>query len=259
MFIFKGKNAAVHQIKALTDNYTYVISTKDHCVFVDPTTPEVGPSWVDAHGAHPVAILNTHHHHDHIGGNQKLQQLAPVKTYGSAYDHKKGRLPGQTEVLTGGQQFSLLGLEFHVLDVAAHTLGHIAYWVPEENWVFVGDSLFSLGCGRLFEGQGSHLYNGLKTLRDLPDATLVFCAHEYTLSNLRFHAAVFPKDPLLPELQTSIQSRLETEGKTVPSTLGFEKKYNPFLRWEDQGLSRAMMAKDKEDYVTQLRRKKDQF
>jgi len=259
MKITQGKSANVYQLKALKDNYLYVIEHKGNTLIVDPTTPGIYPEWAQKQNWSLHGILNTHHHYDHVGGNQEAQKSGDFPTFGSQYDYENKRIPGQTRGLQDKDTFSLIDLEFQVLDVAAHTLGHIAYWLPQENWVFVGDALFSLGCGRLFEGNAEHLKKAMDKIMALPDDTLIFCAHEYTQSNLAFHQNQFPDDPLLKELTEAIKKRWDEEQTTIPTSVFFEKRFNAFLRWNDPYCQDTIQGTTPVTYLKELRNRKDLF
>jgi hydroxyacylglutathione hydrolase len=172
-------------------------------------------------------ILNTHHHADHTGGNLVLKKASGAKVYGPASESIAGMDVG----LRPGDTVEFGGTKATVLDVGGHTRGHIAFYFESEAKLFVGDSLFALGCGRMFEGTPAQFWASLSRLRELPDETIVFCAHEYTESNARFAMSVEPNNVDLMVRVQQIQTLRAKGEPTVPSLLGVEKKTNPFLRY----------------------------
>ncbi|MFP5393042.1 MAG: hydroxyacylglutathione hydrolase [Gammaproteobacteria bacterium] len=228
------RDLSVIAIPAFRDNYLWLIHNGRHAAVVDPG--DAGPvlAVLAEHGLALTAILLTHHHADHIGGVQELLARFPVPVFGPREEH----IAGVTVPLSEGARVQVPGLDLtlRVLDVPGHTLGHIAY-VREQadgpsgaHWLFCGDTLFAGGCGRLFEGTPAQMRASLTKLAALPDDTLVYCAHEYTLSNLRFAAALEPGNV---ELQRRIERDTAARARnapTVPSTIGLEKATNPFLR-----------------------------
>lgn len=249
------------QIPVLEDNFIYLIhdSSRNKTLALDPA--EAGPlqRCLDEQGWTLDLILNTHHHSDHTGGNKDLQKRYACPVYASAYDVK--RTPGITKTLQENDRFELGSMKFEVLETPGHTLGHIAYWMPQTQWLFCGDTLFSLGCGRLFEGKPALMWESLKKLRQLPDETLVFCTHEYTLANALF-AESLPWST--DESKAFIQSRrlLRARGEfTVPSRLADEKICNPFLQADNPSMQKAlgMEAADPSLVFAEIRSLKDRF
>jgi hydroxyacylglutathione hydrolase len=223
-------------VPAFQDNYLWLIHDGVHAAAVDPGDAEPILAALDTHKLTLTSILLTHHHADHIGGVPDLLRRNKVPVYGPRAE----AIPGVTEPVAGGQRITVagIGLEMDVLDVPGHTLGHIAYvrHTPGERWVFCGDTLFAGGCGRLFEGTPAQMVESLSKLAALPDDTLVYCAHEYTLANLRFADAV-------EHGNRALQLRLRDEGAkravglpTVPSSIGLEKGTNPFLRYQEPAI-----------------------
>jgi len=179
-----------------------------------------------------VAILNTHHHADHVGGNAALLARTKVPVYGP---HDE-RIPEVSERLADGQRFTLphFNLEMETLEIPGHTRSHIAF--HGDGLLFCGDTLFAAGCGRLFEGTPRQMYDSLTRLARLPDTTRVYCGHEYTLSNLKFARAAEPDNRRLPELETRMQALRAADQPTLPSTIGQEKATNPFLRVDEPAI-----------------------
>jgi hydroxyacylglutathione hydrolase len=219
----------VQPIPAFQDNYIWMIkgASDPACVaVVDPGDAEPVLARLEAERLTLAAILATHHHADHIGGVSALVEATGCAVFGPARE----RLPLEVMRLSGGDRARLpaLGLEFEVLDVPGHTAGHIAYC--GHGALFCGDTLFSAGCGRLFEGTPDQMLASLDAFARLPDATRVFCGHEYTLANLRFAAAVEAGNPDIADY-TRKAADLRASGRpTLPSTIGLEKRVNPFLR-----------------------------
>ncbi|UVL81875.1 hydroxyacylglutathione hydrolase [Pseudomonas sp. B21-028] len=217
----------ISALPAFTDNYIWLL--QDHasrrCAVVDPGDAAPVQAWLEAHPGWVLSdILITHHHHDHVGGVQTLKNATNATVHGPASEN----IPARDVALKDNDQVKVLGLDFDAYAVPGHTLGHIAYY--HHGLLFCGDTLFAAGCGRLFEGTPEQMHHSLGRLAALPDDTLVYCTHEYTLSNLKFAAAVEPGNP-------DIAARLEKVGRqrsegimTLPSTLALEKLTNPFLR-----------------------------
>ena len=219
----------IAQFPCLNDNYGYLVHDEmtGETVAIDTPCALTYRAELQKRGWTLSAIWNTHHHHDHTGGNLDLKQMAGVKIYGPASE----KIPGMDVGLKGGDSFEFgSGSQVSVLDVGGHTAGHIAYYLPRDSKLFCGDALFSLGCGRMFEGTPSQFWSSLQTLRSLPDDTLVYCAHEYTEANAKFALSVEPSNANLQSRASEVrQKRLQGE-PTVPTSIGEEKKTNPFFR-----------------------------
>jgi hydroxyacylglutathione hydrolase len=202
---------------------------------VDPGDPAAIEAVLDARKLTLAAILVTHHHGDHTGGVEALAARHGVPVYGPAGED----IPGRTVAVKGGDRVELpeLGLAFGVLDVPGHTAGHVAY--AGHGAVFCGDTLFSGGCGRLFEGTPAQMLGSLDALAALPDDTLVYCAHEYTASNLKFALAVEPGNPALVSYAWEVARRREKLEPTIPTTIGRERAINPFLRTREPAVREA--------------------
>lgn len=217
-------------VPCLSDNYAYVLLApgSKRALVVDPGEAEPVERALAELGVSLAAILATHHHLDHVGGNPALAQRYPgVKVFGHVSD--RGRIPAQTEFLEHGQELEVEGLSFRALHIPGHTLGALAY--VGSGAVFTGDTLFAAGCGRLFEGTPAQMYQSLNvTLAALPDTTLVYCGHEYTASNLRFAAHLEPTNNAISEKAKRVAEQRAQNIATVPSTLEEEKATNPFMR-----------------------------
>lgn len=220
-------------VPQLADNYAYLV--------VDEDSGEAGvvdvaeaPSVLDAasrEGVTLTAILSTHHHFDHVGGNEDLLRALPFGTV-SVYGHHADadRIPGITNPLEDGEEFTLGGLRVRAIFIPAHTRGHLAYYFVSEHCVFTGDTMFAGGCGRLFEGDAAQMKSSLEKLSALPDATLVYCGHEYTAGNLRFAATLEPGNAKLAQRRAEVDQLLASGKPSVPTTIAIEKATNPFLR-----------------------------
>jgi len=216
----------VTPIPALRDNYIWLVESGDRALVVDPGDAEPVQRVLARRGLRLEAILVTHHHGDHVGGVAALAAAHGATVYGPV----NSPYAGIAERVAGGARLRVANLDFDVLAVPGHTLDHIAYWCSAQALLFCGDTLFAGGCGRLFEGSAAQMYASLSELASLPDATRVYCAHEYTQSNLRFAMAVEP-DNLALQQRTRDCAALRAQGAaTVPSTLGLERATNPFLR-----------------------------
>ena len=253
----------VEQFGCLTDNYGYLLHDSATGCTAAIDTPEVAPiaAACARRGWKLTHIFNTHHHADHAGGNVELKQLyGGCEIIGPAAEAHK--IPSIERPVSGGDCFRFGEHEVHVLDVGGHTLGHVAYHVPSLQAAFVGDALFALGCGRLFEGTPEQAWASLQRLAALPPETAVYCAHEYTASNLRFALSVEPQNEALQARAREI-TELRAVGKpTVPSTIGYELATNPFLRPASPALRAHVGVPDhetEEQTFARLRRMKDMF
>ena len=216
-------------LPAFTDNYIWMLTIGAQALVVDPGEAEPVRAALDAQGLQLAGILVTHHHGDHVGGVDALRPLLHGPVYGPARE----RIPTPFEPLVAGDTLQLLGLGFEVLEVPGHTAGHIAYLhrpSDEAPILFCGDTLFSAGCGRLFEGTPAQMYASLQQLAGLPADTRVCCTHEYTLSNLRFAAAVEPGNSAVASHTAWCEGERAADRPTLPSTIARELTINPFLR-----------------------------
>lgn len=238
---------SVLTIPALTDNYIWLIHDGQHAVVVDPGDATPVLAALASHQLTLTAILLTHHHGDHIGGVGELLQHFAVPVYGP----RKEAITVTTIAVGQGDTVKLEqpDLRLLVLDVPGHTKGHIAYVRAALDgaapWLFCGDTLFAGGCGRLFEGTPAQMVGSLGRLAALPATTEVYCAHEYTVANLRFALAVDPGNHALAQRMTAETAKREDGLPTVPSNLGLEKVTNPFLRFTDPAIERSLVAAGK--------------
>jgi hydroxyacylglutathione hydrolase len=229
----------IFAVPAFKDNYIWVIHDGTHATVVDPGDAAPVLSALKAHGLSLVAILLTHHHADHVGGVHNLKKNFDVPVFGPQNE----AIEGITIALDQSDIASIPELSLHlsVLNVPGHTLGHIAYHAAEQQWIFCGDTLFAGGCGRLFEGTPAQMTESLEKLAALSDATQVYCAHEYTLSNLRFAQEIEPGNAKLIERITKEQDKRNRGQPTVPSTIGMEKETNPFLRIRETAIVQRLI------------------
>ena len=213
-------------IRAFRDNYIWCMRRGSAAAVVDPGDAQPVLDYLSQQNLHLTAILTTHHHADHVGGNTGLLEKYNVPVFGPARE----KIPGVTQTLSEGDTVNVpgFGSTFRVLDVPGHTAGHIAY--HGEGVLFCGDTLFSCGCGRLFEGTAEQMYSSLLKFAALPDDTLAYCAHEYTLANLRFARAVEPDNGAIAEREAAARTALAAGSPSIPSTIGSERAANPFLR-----------------------------
>jgi hydroxyacylglutathione hydrolase len=254
-------------VPAFDDNYLWLLHDGESAMAVDPGDAQPILKALAQHGLQLKSILLTHHHADHVGGVAELRQATKAQVYGPAFE----TMPEPLSRLSGGDVLTALGLEFSVIDVPGHTAGHIAYYCPALQLagktlplLFCGDTLFSGGCGRLFEGTPAQMLASLDTLAQLPGSTLVCCAHEYTLSNLRFAKAVEPHNQALIDYEKACLSLRAQHLPTLPTTIGQELLINPFLRTREPqvravALSRNPQAQSDAAVFAEIRAWKNTF
>jgi hydroxyacylglutathione hydrolase len=251
----------IELIPVLRDNYVYLIryDASGTCAAVDPSVAKPVLAALDRLGWQLTHILNTHHHHDHVGGNLELNRATGCTIVGHARDAE--RIPGLDVAVHDGGSVALGPTQATVIDVSGHTVGHIAYWFAEHAALFCGDTLFSLGCGRLFEGTPAMMWASLGRLRALPDETRVYCGHEYTESNAQFALTLDPDNAALQARAAEVRALRARGLPTLPSTMAVERATNPFLRADAPELQRATGAGSGDPVATfaEIRRRKDTF
>jgi hydroxyacylglutathione hydrolase len=251
----------IERIPCRTDNYVWLLRepASGAVAVVDPADAEPVEARLAARGWRLTHILNTHHHGDHVGGNLALKARWACTIVGPRAD--AARIPGIDIQVGDGDRYALGSTTAQVFDVPGHTRGHIAFWFAAEKALFCGDTLFALGCGRLFEGSPAQMWTSLGKLRALPDDARVFCAHEYTQSNARFALSVDPGNAALVARAREIDAARAKGEATVPSPLGLEKRTNPFLRADDPALAAAMglAGAPPEAVFAAVRQAKDRF
>ena len=230
-------------IPAFSDNYIWLLHDGHQALAVDPGDASLGLEVLRSLSLKLQAILVTHHHPDHTAGVASLREATGAQVFGPAREI----MPEPLTRLVHAQQLNLLGLTFEVIDVPGHTSGHIAYYCADmapQPLLFCGDTLFSGGCGRLFEGTPDQMLASLDTLAALPPATLVCCTHEYTLSNLKFALAVDPHNQALIDYTVAASALRARHQPTLPSNIGLERQINPFLRTREPALIDAAQRFD---------------
>ncbi len=217
---------SVYPVRAFQDNYVWTLRRGSHAAVVDPGDAEPVLAYLRAQNLQLTAILNTHHHADHVGGNAELLEHCKVPVYGP-YDD---RIPTVSRRVREGDRFTLeeFGVEFEVFEIPGHTRSHIAFY--GSGMLYCGDTLFACGCGRLFEGTPAQMHASLAKLARLPAATRVYCGHEYTLSNIKFGQAVETGNAELAKWEQAAGAQRAKDEPTLPSTLAQEMLANPFLR-----------------------------
>ncbi|KAJ8678692.1 hypothetical protein QAD02_014479 [Eretmocerus hayati] len=251
----------VQILPALEDNYMYLVIDEDskEAAIVDPVAPKSVVNAVKENGCKLTTVLTTHHHWDHAGGNEDLNSLVPgLKIYGG--DDRIGAL---TNKVNHGSVIKLGNLTIECFFTPCHTSGHICYFVTKSSSkpaVFTGDTLFSAGCGRFFEGSAEQMHKALnEILGNLPDETKVYCGHEYTVNNLKFALHVEPNNSAMQDKLAWARSRRENNLPTIPSTIGEEKLINPFMRVCESSVQDYTGKKDPVECMGSLRREKDAF
>jgi hydroxyacylglutathione hydrolase len=251
----------IDHVLCLKDNYVWLLREPQSgsVAVVDPSEAAPVKSKLDALGWRLTHILNTHHHWDHTGGNLDLKQATGATIVGSAAD--RDRIPGIDVALSEGETYRFGAEPVQVFDIPGHTRGHIAFWFTDSDALFCGDTLFTLGCGRLFEGTPDQMWSSLSKLRGLPPQTRVYCGHEYTQSNARFAVAIDPDNKALKARAAKVDAARAKGVPTVPATLAEERSTNPFLRADDAAFARAqgLDASDPVAVFAAIRSRKDKF
>ena len=247
-------------IPCLVDNYSYLIHDEESntVAIIDPSEFKPCDKIIKKYNKLDF-ILNTHHHADHVNGNLELKKKYNSKILGFSQD--KRRIPGIDILLEENQKQKIGNLEFEVIFIPGHTKGHIAFFFSKEKIAFTGDTLFSLGCGRVFEGTHEEMFYSLNKIKNLPPDTKIYCGHEYTKSNLNFCLAYDRNNTYLKEREIDVLKKLKSNQPTIPSTLGQEIKTNIFLRCSDPEIKHALGLKDSSEaeVFSKLRDLKDSF
>lgn len=233
---------AIHIVPILDDNYCYIIEGADNqCLIVDPGEANPVKLYLNKNKLKPVAIINTHHHGDHTGGNLDfgLPVIAP--------ETEKIKIPGFSKSIKDKDKIDLAGIDLTVIETPGHTKGHVILYCEAASALFSGDTLFSMGCGRLFEGSAQDMYESLQKIKQLPPDTKIYCGHEYTAANARFAQHIEPDNNDIALRITEIKKLRDKKEPTIPTTLEMELKTNPFLR------------ADSADSFADLRSQKDNF
>jgi hydroxyacylglutathione hydrolase len=246
-------------IPCLADNYSYLLhdpASNSACV-VDPAEADKVAATLEARGWTLTHILNTHHHFDHVGGNEGLKARYGATVF--APQDESAPIPGMDVGVTPGGKIPFGGHMFEIIATPGHTAGHVAFHCPGTDQVFVGDTLFSMGCGRLFEGTAVQMWASMQRLMALPDSTKIYCGHEYTQSNAHFALSLEPGNQDLQTRAAEVDT-LRAQGQpTLPSTLDLEKRTNPFLRPHSAEIRQTLNMKGADDTAVfaEIRRRKD--
>ena len=248
-------------IPCLNDNYSYLIHDEisNTVAIVDPSEFIPCDTIISKNYKKLDFILNTHHHYDHVGGNEELKKKYNSKVLG--FENDKNRIPQIDTVLKDNQEFKIGTLNFTTIFIPGHTRGHVAFYFKKERVVFSGDTLFSLGCGRVFEGTYKQMFQSLNKLKNLPGETKVYCGHEYTFKNLEFCLKFNPNNDFLKKKKYDIKLSLKNKKPTIPSTIADEIKANIFFRVNDPDVKKAINLENSPDIeiFTKLRDLKDNF
>ncbi len=251
----------VLQFNCLSDNYGFLIrcSQTGACATIDTPDAAVIEAEAKNMGWDLKEVWNTHHHWDHAGGNEALRKNLGLTITAPASE--AAQIGHIDRPVSHGDTIELGYQRAQVIDVGGHTLGHVAYWFEEANVAFVGDSLFALGSGRMFEGTPEQFQASLARLKGLPPETVVYCAHEYTAANAAFALSIDPENPALLSYAAEVTARREKGQPTVPTTIGREREANPFLRWDDPALriKLGLEAAADHEVFAEVRRRKDVF
>jgi hydroxyacylglutathione hydrolase len=228
---------AIIAVPQLSDNYAYLVvdDASKECGVVDCSEADQVLAEVKRQGLKLVAVMPTHWHFDHVGGNEDLARAIPgLRVYGARAEG--GRIPAQTDEIDDGGTVTVGSLKGRVIGIPAHTSGHVAYYFLQLDAVFTGDTLFIAGCGRVFEGKANNMVESLSKLAALPDSTKVYCGHEYTTKNLQFALTLEPHNAALKAKHDWAVKTRASGHFTIPSTIGDEKQFNPFLRTDSAEL-----------------------
>ena len=248
-------------IPILSDNYSYLIVDKDNksCSAVDPASPEEIIPFLEKEKLDLKNILNTHYHSDHTAGNLELKEKYKCKIYGP--DKEKDQIPGIDITLKENDTLKINDYSAKIFETPGHTAGHIIYWFDKEKVVFTGDTLFVLGCGKLFEGTPEIMWNSLLKIRNLPKETKIYCGHEYTRNNADFALTIEKNNNKLIKRSDEINKLINENSFTVPTTVEKEIESNPFLRADNNNIKKnlEMDSASTEEIFGEIRKRKDNF
>ena len=251
---------SVEPIKAYTDNYIWLVSTNEGSIVVDPGESKEILNLIDSNKIDLKGVLITHHHYDHTNGLLDLTNKMNLEVYGPK------KIEGINNIVNESDKFSLIGLDFEVIEIPGHTLDHLAFYSSnnKDPVLFCGDTLFAGGCGRVFEGTFEQMFMSLKKISKYPKETKVFCGHEYTLSNLKFALEVDKDNKDLMNEFNNIEKLISSDIPSLPTNLNKELKLNPFLRCHDIDIKNKVIEKfdiidDELQIFTALRKCKDNF
>ncbi|MBA8900273.1 hydroxyacylglutathione hydrolase [Phyllobacterium sp. P30BS-XVII] len=254
-------NLQIEQFTALSDNFGVLIHDPETDLTASIDAPEEKPvlEALKRRGWKLTHIFSTHHHNDHVGANLALKNRFKLEILGP--DAEKANIPGIDRTLKHGDHFRFGNFDVEVISTPGHTAGEISYYIPDAKVVFTGDTLFSLGCGRLFEGTPATMFKSLNHLVKLPVDTQIYCGHEYTESNARFAVTIDPDNSALKERVKEVYALREAGLPTLPTTILREMATNPFLRWHDPAIRRNLKLENASDEAvfTEIRKRKDNF
>ncbi len=252
---------SVEPIKAYSDNYIWLISTNEGSIVVDPGESSEILNLIDSNKINLKGVLITHHHYDHTNGLVDLTNKIDLAVFGP-----KNNINGINNIVSESDKFSLIGIDFEVIEIPGHTLDHLAFYSFNDGnpILFCGDTLFAGGCGRVFEGTFEQMFKSLKKISEYPKETKVFCGHEYTLSNLKFALEVDKDNELLKNEFIHVENLVSSGKPSLPTNLDKEFKLNPFLRCNDANIKNKIIQKfdimdDELEIFTALRKWKDNF
>ncbi len=250
----------VHIIPCHKDNYSYVLSQGNSCVIIDACEFAPLDAFLQKQKLQPVAILTTHHHWDHVGGNEQFVEKYKIDVYGAHGDAE--RIPALTHKISPQQTLQLLGQTLSTFLIPGHTSHHIAYHFKDSNLLFVGDTVFSCGCGRLFEGSYAEMFETLAHIKSLPPQTLIYGGHEYSAKNTDFALSVEPGNTALVLRKKQVHELLQQNQPTLPTSLEQELQINPFLRCFSPEIKKTLGGNSKTtdlETFTALRKKRDTY
>ena len=251
---------SVEPIKAYTDNYIWLVSTNEGSIVVDPGESKEILNLIDSNKIDLKGVLITHHHYDHTNGLLDLTNKMNLEVYGPK------KIEGINNIVKESDKFSLIGIDFEVIEIPGHTLDHLAFYSSNNRdpILFCGDTLFAGGCGRVFEGTFEQMFESLKKISNYPKETKIFCGHEYTLSNLKFALEADEDNKQLADEYINVKKLISTDIPSLPTNLNKELKVNPFLRCNEINIKNKVIDKfdiidDELEIFTALRKWKDNF